>query len=247
MKKIIIVLLVLTSLAAVSQESALLRYNFKKGDKYVIEFDMKQDMAPIMNMDLTLNMMMESLGEDGANFETKYTFDRMAMKLIGQGEEVSFDSDMKDEELDEDAKKMKEEMAPFFDMKIYQTINKEGKVVKMKVEPEVKGADQFMSQSQFTNMEYPTEAVKVGSKWEYTQSMSSMEVKGIYTVTKIGKDKVYADFKGDLGVGIEGSMTGKVEIDRASGMIVSMSLNMNVSTAGMGIKMDMIVKSRKVN
>ena len=247
MKNFICLFLVMSSLFVSAQESVLLRYNLKKGDKYEVVMNMKQDLAPIMNMDITVKMVTESLGKEGGNLKTISKFKRMAIDMSSGGQGVKFDSDQKEEDMDEEAKKMKAEIAPFFDMIVRQKFNKYGKIIDTKLEPEVKGANQFMDQAQLTSMVYPEEAVKVGSKWAYTQSISGSSVKGTYTVKKITKNRVFADFSGEIGSEDEGKMSGTVEIDTASGMIVDMKLTMNMSQAGMSMKMNVNVASKKVN
>ena len=246
-KKIVCLFLLVTTISVFAQESTLLRYNFNKGDKYAVEMTIKQKMGTFMNMDIALNMQMESVGKEKENYMTTYKFERMAMNMVSAGNEVKFDSDMKDEEMGEDAKKMKAEMAPFFDMLIHQTMNKYGKIVGMKFVPEIKGADQFLAQSQFTSMEYPKEAVKVGSEWSHSQSVNGMSMEGTYVVKRITKGVVFADFLGKMESGAEGKMTGTVEIDRTSGMIIDMKLNMDASAGGIEMEMIMQMKSKKVN
>jgi len=245
-KKIGCLFLLVATISLSAQESTLLRYNFKKGDKYLLEMSLKQDMASMMNMDLGFKMMMESNGKVGDNYKIIYSFERMVMKMIAAGNEVNFDSDEKEENMGEEEKKMKAEMAPFFEMLMHQTINKYGKVIGMKIEPDVKGANQFFSQSQLMSMEYPKEQVKVGSEWSHSQSISGMEMKGTYIVKKITKDKVFADFLGNMSSTIEGKITGTAEVSRSSGMILDMTLDMNISTGGMDMTMNVHMKAEKV-
>lgn len=247
MKSFICLFLMMSSLFVSAQESVLLRYNLKKGDKYEVEMNMKQDLAPIMSMDITVRMITESLGKEGGNVKTTSKFKRMAIDMSSGDQGVKFDSDQKEEDMDEEAKKMKAEIAPLLDIIVHQKFNKYGKIIDTRLEPDVKGASQFMDQAQLTSMVYPEEAVKVGSSWTYTQSISGSSVKGTYTVKKITKNRVFADFSGEIGAKDEGKMNGTVEIDTKSGMIMDMKLSMNMSQAGMSMKMNVNVASKKIN
>ena len=104
-KKVATIFLLIASLSVAAQESAMLQYNFKKGDQYVVELSMKQDMTPIMNMDINLNMVMKALGKEGNNLKTSYQIKRMKMLMGAQGQDIEFDSDAKDEDLSDEEKK----------------------------------------------------------------------------------------------------------------------------------------------
>ena len=56
MKRIILVLLVITTLSATAQESVLLRLNYNEGDNYLLTVDAKQNMGLQggMNMNMTM-------------------------------------------------------------------------------------------------------------------------------------------------------------------------------------------------
>lgn len=249
-KKIVTVFLLVASVSIAAQESVLLQYNFKKGDQYLIEMNLKQDMAPIMSMDIDLSMVMKSIGKDGNNLKNTYQIKRMKMLMGAQGQNIEFDSDAKDEDLSDEEKKMKAEIEPALKAIIYQTIDRTGKVVEQKMVPDVKGAMSLMNQNQFTNMEYPTTPVKVGSSWNYSQNMNGTNMKVKYTVTKITKENVFADITGEIegvsGTEADVSIGGKTKIDRSSGMVVDMNFVMNMSASGMGIKMNVAMKSKKM-
>jgi len=230
----------------VSAQSAKLQYNLKKGDKFVIEMTMKQNMAPILSMDIGITMTSETISSTGGKIENKSTIDRMMMDMKAQGESVSFDSDAKDEDLTEEEKKMKAEIAPVLDMIIYQTMDKTGKILSQKMVPEMKEASQLLNQNQLTSMEYPSEPVKVGSTWDFEQSMSGMSVDAKYTVTKITSSAVYADLSGSMEGAADAKISGKLVIDRASGMISNMKMDFAMGAAAMGMSMNVEMTSKKI-
>jgi hypothetical protein len=111
MKRIIFLGLLMVSLC-LSAQSTKLEYNFKKGDKYLIDMQMKQDMAPIMTMDIGIRMTMKATAVKSNGYDTEYEIAGMKMDMEAQGESIKFDSNKKDSELTEQEKKMKAEMAP---------------------------------------------------------------------------------------------------------------------------------------
>ncbi len=231
---------------SMNSQSAKLQYNLKKGDKYLIEMQMKQNMAPIMTMDIGMSMIMKTTGSQGGKINMQYQISKMKMDMSAQGEYISFDSEKADSELSEEERKMKAEMSVALKMIMYQTIDKKGKVISQKVEPQVKEAAAMVSQNQFTNMVYPTEPVKVGSSWNNDKNMSGMSLKATYKVTKITSDKVYADMTGGMTGATDTKIGGKVIIDIASGMMNSMNFDISINSGMGGMKMGVKMTSKKI-
>ena len=245
MKKMALLGLFIASLSLTAQ-STKLQYNLKKGDNYQIDISLKQDMAPIMKMDIGMSMTMKTTGNSGNSIDSEYRFTQMKMDMSAQGERVQFDSSKKDSELSAEEKKMKAELAPFLEAVVYQTIDKTGKIVSMKMVPELQGAGAMLGQNQFTNMVYPKEPVKVGSSWDYKQSLSGMNAKMKYTVTKITDSKVYADISGAMDGAADAKVSGKLIIDKASGMMSSMNMDMTMNAMGSSVGMNITMTSKKI-
>jgi hypothetical protein len=227
-------------------QSAKLQYNLNKGDKYLVEINMKQNMAPIMDMDITVSINMTTTGVNGNSIETESKMGRMKMDMSAQGESVNFDSDKSDNELSEEEKKMKADLAPAMEMIMYQTMSKTGKMLSYKMVPEVKGAAAVLNQNQFLFVEYPTSTAKVGTKWGQSQSMNGMNMKIEYVVTEITSDKVFADVTGSLDGTTEAKIRGKLIIDRASGMALSNTIDMSVEAMGTTMGMKVSVTAKKL-
>ena len=245
MKKVIS-LFALLCVVSIHAQTAKLTYNVKKGDKYQIDLKMKQNMAPIMTMDIGMIMTTETLNVKDGKIENKSMIDRMVMDISAQGEKVSFDSDKDDKDLTDEEKKMKAEIAPAMEMIIYQTMDMSGKVLEQKTVPEMKQADKFLSQNQITAMVYPKDPVKVGSTWSYTQDMSGMKMKANYTVTGITDSAVFADITGSMEGAGEAEVDGKLEIDRSSGMPTKVNMNVSMGASAMGITMSIEMISKKM-
>ena len=75
MKRIILVLLVITTLSATAQESVLLRLNYNEGDNYLLTVDAKQNMGLQggMNMNMTMGVIITEVGAKNIKTESKIT------------------------------------------------------------------------------------------------------------------------------------------------------------------------------
>ena len=230
----------------VNAQSTLLRYNFKKGDTYLIEMSMKQNMAPIMKMDVGITMRTETIGAKQGTFESKSNIQRLAIDIAAQGEKMSFDSDAKPEDLSEDDKKLRSEIEPAMKMLIYQTLDKSGKIVSQKTVPQMKDAERFLNQNELTNIVYPTKSVSVGSSWETSQTVSGMKMNTKFTVTQITGSKVFADISGSV-EGVQGAnIDGTLEIDKKTGMPLSVKIDLSMGAAAMGMSMSVEMKAKKI-
>lgn len=244
--KNLISLIALFGVITLSAQSAKLEYNLKKGDNYVIEMKMKQNMAPLLNLDLGIKMNMKTTGGSNGNIDTQYQIKSMKMDMSSQGERVTFDSNKKESELTADERKMKAEIAPALESVMHQTIDKTGKIVSLKMVPEVKGASALINQNQFLNMEYPTKSLNVGSTWDYTQNINGMNMKMIYKVTEITGDYVFADIVGSLEGASEAKIGGKVKVERSTGMISEMNVEIGVNAMGMSMGIDVEMTSKRM-
>lgn len=246
MKKIAFIPFFLLSMTIVAQ-SAKLVYNLKKGDQYRVELDLKQNMAPILNMDINADMTLESLGMKGNDIDTQYKISGLMLNIAAQGQNMRYDSSKNTSELTDEERQVKAEIDPVLKMIVYQTINQKGKVLSTKIEPQVQGAGAMINQNQFLFIEFPNKSVKVGSTWDFGQNMNGMAMQTKYVVTKITSDKVYADIKGSLEGTPDAKIGGKAVIDRASGLMSSMNFDVSVGSSGLGsLSMNINLKITKI-
>ena len=230
----------------VTAQSTLLQYNFKKGDTYLIEMSVKQNMAPIMTMDVGITMRTETISAQQGTFESKSNIKKLAIDIAAQGEKMSFDSDAKVEGLSEDDKKLRSEIEPAMKMLIYQTLDKSGKIVAQKTVPQMKDAERFLSQNELTNIVYPTKSVSVGSSWETSQNVSGMKMNTKFTVTQITSSKVFADISGSV-TGVEGAnIKGTLEVDRKTGMPLNVKIDLSMGASAMGMSMSVEMNAKKI-
>ncbi len=243
MKKIFTLLLLAMSLVSMAQESTLLRVNYNKGDQYIMTMDMKQDMAA-MNMLMKMDMSIDVKEVEGDVYNTEMKITRISMDM-NQGEnKMSYNSDKSDDELDAMGKQMQMQFAPMLDMVIFAKTNNLGEVLETRIEPNIPNADQFANQS--SSVVYPKNAVKVGDTWNFEKDSQGMTMDFVYTVKSITKNVVLLDVSGKISVLAEGTISGNMEIDRANGLPLKSSIEMDMSVSGQKIKTSINVTMNKL-
>jgi len=242
MKKFFTVLLLTMSIVTVAQESTLLRVNYNKGEKYIMTMDMKQDMAA-MNMLMRMDMSIDIKDVEGDVYNTEMKIERISMDMSQGGMNMSYDSDKSDDELDTMGKQMQMQFAPMLEMVIFAKTNNLGEVLETRIEPNIPNADQFTNQA--GSVVYPENEVKVGDTWSFEKDSKGMKMDFVYTVKSITKDKVFLDVAGKISVLAEGTIIGNMEIDRAKGIPLKSSIEMDMSISGQKIKTSIAVTMKK--
>ena len=243
MKKIFTLLLLAMSIVTVAQESTLLRVNYNKGDKYIMTMFMKQDMAA-MNMLMNMDMSIEIKDVEGDVYNTEMKIERINMDMSQGGMNMSYDSAKSDDELDAMGKQMQMQFAPMLEMVIFAKTNNLGEVLETRIEPNIPNADQFTNQS--SSVVYPENEVKVGDTWSFEKDSQGMKMGFIYTVKSITKDKVFLDVSGKISALAEGTISGNMEIDRAKGIPLKSSIEMDMSVSGQKIKTSITVTMKQL-
>jgi hypothetical protein len=162
------------------------------------------------------------------------------MNMLQGGMVMSFDSSKDAADLDEMGKMMKQQFDPMMLATIFSKMSTKGEVLETKVEPATPAMDQFTKQAK--GIKYPKEKVAVGSSWEDATNQQGMEVKTIYTVSKIENGKVYIDVSGTVsGIG-EGDVRGELIVDIEMG--IQDIANIEMSLKANGMEMNIVTKSR---
>jgi len=232
MKKLLVLFLVTVSFAVQSQdqESVLLRFNYDKGDRYLINMTLSQEMGTVMTNDMSFVMSQKITATDANTFDSEMEIEKIVMKIVQSGTEVNYDSTMSDDELDATGKIMKSQMEPMMQALITMKSNNLGEVTETKVVPNVMGLEDMSNQS--NNVVYPKQRVSVGSSWDMTKSEKGMEMKFTYVVKSITSELVVLDVSGTVsGIG-KGTITGKMNIDKDSGALNSTNIDMDMIVSG---------------
>lgn len=234
MKKLLMLFVVATTLNVSAQKSVLLRANYAKGDVFKVTQDVSQDMGAQGGLDMKMSMEMKVNDVVGDTINTESQIKTISMNMLQAGQIMSFDSTMKEEDLDQMGKMMKQQMDPMLKATIFSKVTNQGEIVNVTVEPMTPAMDQFTKQNQ--SVKYPTEKVSVGSTWSDETSAQGVITKMTFTVAKIENGKVYVDVTGTVsGIG-EGDVKGNLEIDIATGVQSTSNIEISMNAGGSDIK-----------
>lgn len=230
MKKILVIFLIAVNFAAHCQESILLRFNYIKGDNYLIKMKLSQDMGEVMTNNMNFEMSQKITETTDDTFDSEIRIEKISMKVVQSGNEVFYDSSLDEEDLDAVGKSMKTQMDPMLNAVVFVKSNNLGEVTETKVEPNVMGLEDMSNQS--SNVVYPKEAVSVGSSWDMVKSEKGMEMKFTYTVKSISDQWVVLDISGSVsGLGA-GEIKGQMTVDKNTGIFKTSTINMDMTIAG---------------
>ena len=234
MKKVLIALLVITSITTRAQESVLLRLNYTKGDSFLVTTESNQNMGSQggMNMKMTMGMIVDDVVEENIKTESQIT--SIVMDMMQGGMTMSYDSNKNDEELDQMGQMLKSQFAPMMEAVIYNTLDSQGNVIDTKLDPAIPGMEQMTNRS-MNAINYPKEKVSVGSSWTSENENQGMKMTTKYTVSSIADGFVTLDVSGDMsGVGT-GTIKGKSTVEISSGMSNNSEIEITIATQGMNI------------
>ena len=235
MKRILIALLVITSIAVSAQESVLLRLNYTKGDSYLMTVETKQGMGAQGGVNMKMNMGVIVSEVSGDNVKTESKILSVALDMMQGGMAMSYDSNKKDEELDQMGQMLKSQFDPMMNSIIYNSYDKLGNITETKVEPSVPGMNQLTEGS--GSVIYPNEKISVGSSWSSNKDNQLMKTTTTYTVSQIKDGIVYLDITGNVSgaEGIDGAVKGSSEIEVSTGLAKKTSIEVAISNQGMDI------------
>ena len=244
MKKLLFLFLLVTTINATSQEYVLLRANYKKGDVLEVKMEQSQNMGAKGGVDMKMSMDMMVTSKDGDMLTTESKIKSINMNMLQGGMAMSYDSSMKEEDLDEMGKMMKQQFDPMMKSTIIAKVNNRGEILETKVEPSNPAMDQLTAQAK--GIIYPNEEVSVGTSWSDVTSQQGMSVTSIYTVSKIENGKVYINITGAVtGMG-EGDIKGDLVVDIETGIQDSASSEMAINAGGMDMKISTKTTTSKI-
>ena len=235
MKRILIALLVITSIAVSAQESVLLRLNYTKGDSYLMTVESKQGMGAQGGVNMKINMGVIVSEVSGDNVKTESKILSVALDMMQGGMAMSYDSNKKDEELDQMGQMLKSQFDPMMNSIIYNSYDKLGNITETKVEPSVPGMNQLTEGS--GSVIYPNEKISVGSSWSSNKGNQGMKTTTTYTVSQIKDGIVYLDITGNVSgaEGVDGAVKGSSEIEVSTGLAKKTSIEVAILNQGMDI------------
>jgi hypothetical protein len=231
MKKFILLAVLMISLAATAQESVLLRLNYNKGDNYVTSVELKQSMGAQGGMSMTMLMNSNVSNVDDKSIMLESKVESIVMNMNQGGMVMDYDSNKSSEELDQMGQMMKSQFDPILKATIYNSVDRYGNVLEVKVEPSLPGMEQFTGSQNAIN--FPEEEVSIGSSWASEADNQGMKIVTKYTVTSIADGMIFLDVSGDVsGIGT-GTMNGKSTVEISSGIQTNATIEMTISAQGM--------------
>jgi len=234
MKKLIFLFVLATALNGTSQEAVLLRANYEKGDVLEVKMEQSQNMGANGGVDMKMAMDMIVTSKEGDIITTESKIKSINMNMLQGGMAMSYDSSMKEEDLDQTGKMMKQQFDPMMKSIIIAKMNTEGEILETKVEPSNPAMDQLTKQAK--GVKYPSEEVTVGTSWSDEASQQGMNVKTTYTVSKIENGKVHIAITGEVtGMG-EGDVKGDLVVDIETGIQDVTNLEMAINAGGVAMK-----------
>lgn len=241
MKKFILLALLVISFATAAQESVLLRLNYNKGDNYITSVQLEQSMGTQGGMSMTMLMNSNVNIVDDKLIMLESKIESIAMNMNQGGMVMDYNSNKSSEELDQMGQIMKSQFDPILKATIYNSVDRYGNVLEVKVEPSLPGMEQFTGSQNAIN--FPEEEVSIGSSWVYEAENQGMKINTKYTVTvtNIADGMVFLDLSGDVsGIGA-GTINGKSTVEISSGIQTNATFEMSISLQG--IEMSMVTTS----
>ena len=234
MKRILIALLVITSISVTAQESVLLRLNYTKGDSFLVTTESNQSMGSQggMNMKMTMGMIVADVAEENIKTESQIT--AVVVDMMQGGMTMSYDSNS-DEELDQMGQMLKLQFEPMMKAINYVTLDHQGNMIDTKLEPSVPGMNQLTEGS--GSVIYPNEKISVGSSWSSNKDNQGIKTTTTYTVSQIKDGIVYLDITGNVSgaKGVDAAVKGSSEIEVSTGLAKKTSIEVAILNQGMDI------------
>lgn len=243
MKKIILLVCVGLSISLFSQETVTLRLKYQVGDTYAMKMVTKQNVEAMMSMNMNTGMELKIVGKNGENFLTESKVNSISMDMIQGGMTLMYSSDMKEEDLDQGGKMMKNQMEPMLKAVISATTSPLGETTDIKVVPEFPGATEMANQN---GVVYPEKALKVGDSWTAEKNNQGMVISSVYTVKSIEENQVILDLSGKVGGIATGDITGKITVNTKTGIPKESVMNLKALVQGQNMTSEISVFMEKI-
>ncbi|MDY0779785.1 hypothetical protein [Tenacibaculum sp. IB213877] len=244
MKKLVIVLLLIISTISTAQEKVLLRLHYDKGDSYVMDMKMTQNMgAGIMSMNMAIIMDQKITSVAENEYESDIKIKKMKMDMSQGGIQMSYDSSKKEEELNETEKIMQAKMSPMLQAVITTKTNNLGKVLETKVTPNIPETADLANQP--SSVIYPEYKLGVGDSWTMEKENNGMKFNFIYKVTSITNKNVLLNVSGKVNGIAVGNINGNMDIDKKSGVPITSKIAMDMKVEEQDFKTDIIINMIK--
>lgn len=224
MKKLFILFVIAFTVNASAQESVLLRFNYKKGDVYKTEISQNiSSPQMVLDMKITTKQSIVNVAGDIYNTESKIT--KVVVDLMQGSNNMSYDSSVADDELDQMGLMLKSQMGPMLKSVVSIKSTNLGKVLESSATVQFQGSENFGQ----SNVVFPKKPVRVGDTFKMDQTAQGLTLTLIYTVKSISANSVVLALStSNDGTEIKGTMT----IDKDSGVVLNSKIETTVEAQG---------------
>lgn len=224
MRKIFVLFLMIGAIG-VSAQTVTLKDNAKKGDKFKVKSKSLQQSQKMGSMTMTYDFEKNITSASETRLKATSEVDRLIVDISQGGATYRYDSSIKNP-LSQTGKMLKRQFDPMAKITLTTVTDRLGTLVSFQTNPPVQ--NEALVGFQFG---YPKEPVKVGSTWiARNQNAVAGTIKITYTVTEITSTTVFADFKGVSSDLQTMTMSGKVQVDIATGNVQKVTLKSTINT-----------------
>ena len=224
MKKLLILFVIAFTVNVNAQESALLRLNYKKGDVYKTEITQNIS-SPQMILDMKLTTKQTILNVNGDTYSSESKITKVVVDVMQGSNNMSYDSSVADDELDQMGLMLKSQMSPMLKAVISVKATNLGEVLESSSTINFQGSENFGQ----SNVVFPKKPVRVGDTFKMDQTAQGLTLTLIYTVKSISANSVVLALStSNDGTEIKGTMT----IDKDSGVVLNSKIETTVEAQG---------------
>jgi hypothetical protein len=248
----------------IAQKPIDLSYKLKEGQQYSLSIKTNQTISMEMqgqtmvlkqNSEITQDLLVKKVDEN-MNFTLDITYKKMKLNQNAMGMDISFDSEKPDESGNPMAKQVGEALNKIVGTTVTTEMDRFGNAIRNNIS-EVMADNQSVSgiETGMLNV-YPDKKIKIGDTWEVSvkpDPQSDFVIVSVYKLDEIKGKHAQISFAGVISgsemrgqkATIQGTMTGKTQIELSTGWVISSSINqeMEMEMEQEGMKMPMKLSS----
>lgn len=241
MKKIFTILCILLSVTLTAQETASLRLNLKKGDKYQTKIVKKLDFSTVKDITNFETLTVKEATEKG--YKIQLNIDRIVINADKMGKPITYDSSTKEKDMIQEAKGLHTTVKPELNTVVNVAVNTNGKTLKTTKVSGQLAVNMVKQKTNFINL--PDTPVTIGSKW--TQSLINGNVRVVYNyeVTKITPKIVHLSCVGEPLGKLKGTITGTIELNKETGVPIKKDMRFDLNLNGQIVQSNVVITIKK--
>ncbi|MEM6515009.1 MAG: hypothetical protein AAF688_02420 [Bacteroidota bacterium] len=234
-------LLLLLSLPILGQDSPQLKLNLKKGEVYHTTIT---SINPNSLTKETTNHEIFTVKEADQNeFLVELEISKIVIKTNNNGKPVNYDSSKNEAQMSPAEKALHSRIKPALNTVVSENINRQGLFSNRK---RVSGQLNAQMASQKSNLiQLPNTPISIDSTWTQDNLNGNIEIQYTYLVTNINATTVYLECLGIPKSGLKGTVEGKIELDRKTGIPFKKDMKLDLDLNGQILKSDITITMNK--